>query len=82
MGSVMAWAGILLRPVDIVPRGLFMDAWARAEWLACAYGFGHRFGPGYIWLVGKVVVFSYIGMVVGVIGKYVYYIFFIRAGAK
>ena len=57
-----------------------MDAWARAEWLACAYGFGHRFGPGYIWLVGMVVALSYIGMVIGVIGKFVYLIFLLGRG--
>lgn len=26
---------------------------------------------GYLWLVGKVIALSYIGMVIGVIGKYV-----------
>lgn len=40
------------------------------------------YGPGYIWFVGMVVALSYIGMVIGVIGKYVYYMFFIRVRAK
>ena len=34
-------------------------------------GLGNRYGPGYKWLVGKVIALSYIGMVIGVIGKVV-----------
>lgn len=45
-------------------------------------GLVNRYGLCYIWLVGLVVAVCYIGMVIGVIGKYVYLIFFIRARAK
>lgn len=84
-GLVFAWAGG--HCALWLVYGLFMDAWAFAEWLACAYGLGMGYifiyrvwpkvglviwyGPGYIWPVGKVMALSYIGMVIGVIGRYV-----------
>ncbi len=61
-----------------------MVAWAYGfgqglgHWLYIYIGYGQKVGLAiwhglcYIWLVGLVVAVCYIGMVIGVIGKYVY----------
>jgi len=65
---------------------LWARAWALAIYLYIGYGqkvgLAIWHGLCYIWLVGLVVAVCYIGMVIGVIGKYVYLIFFIRVRAK